>query len=222
MCVYSRQDFRHVFVQKDKNRNSKLTSNSISWSDISIHFYIKHIFCGTSSVRRVCKLRFSSVWMHTYWAAVELFSQMEGLGINYYQCIKWKSSPQCWVDAHFFCPTSILTPPTVILGLSYVGFVIILTDSEPPWIQCPENIITPNNKHQGSSNVTLSAPVLRDNSGDEASFVLLFSFCLLSFCFCSETQRTRNKSKLSLGLELRWCSRTSLCYYNTHSCIANA
>ncbi|GAA6078945.1 sushi, von Willebrand factor type A, EGF and pentraxin domain-containing protein 1 isoform X1, partial [Tachysurus ichikawai] len=39
--------------------------------------------------------------------------------------------------------------------------------AEPPWIQCPENIITPTNKRQGSSNITLSAPVVRDNSGNE-------------------------------------------------------
>lgn len=62
----------------------------------------------------------------------------------------------------------------IILVLFYLGFVIILIDSEPPWIQCPENIVTQTNKHQGSSNVTLSAPVLRDNSGDEVSFILLF------------------------------------------------
>ncbi|KAI5629830.1 sushi, von Willebrand factor type A, EGF and pentraxin domain-containing protein 1 isoform X1 [Silurus asotus] len=44
---------------------------------------------------------------------------------------------------------------------------ITCADAEPPWIQCPENIVTQTNKHQGSSNVTLSAPVLRDNSGNE-------------------------------------------------------
>uniref|UniRef100_A0A8B9HTR2 Sushi, von Willebrand factor type A, EGF and pentraxin domain-containing protein 1 n=1 Tax=Astyanax mexicanus TaxID=7994 RepID=A0A8B9HTR2_ASTMX len=40
-------------------------------------------------------------------------------------------------------------------------------DAEPPWIQCPGDIITETDEHRGSSNVTLSAPVLGDNSGDE-------------------------------------------------------
>ncbi|KAK3545348.1 hypothetical protein QTP70_004069 [Hemibagrus guttatus] len=44
---------------------------------------------------------------------------------------------------------------------------VTCADAEPPWIQCPEDIITLTNKRQGSSNVTLSAPVLRDNSGNE-------------------------------------------------------
>ncbi|TSN12231.1 Sushi, von Willebrand factor type A, EGF and pentraxin domain-containing protein 1 [Bagarius yarrelli] len=44
---------------------------------------------------------------------------------------------------------------------------VTCADSEPPWIQCPENIVIPTNRRQGSSNITLSAPVLKDNSGNE-------------------------------------------------------
>ncbi|XP_017574246.1 sushi, von Willebrand factor type A, EGF and pentraxin domain-containing protein 1 isoform X1 [Pygocentrus nattereri] len=40
-------------------------------------------------------------------------------------------------------------------------------DAEPPWIQCPGNVIVDTDEHQGSSNVTLSAPVVGDNSGDQ-------------------------------------------------------
>ncbi|XP_048039857.1 sushi, von Willebrand factor type A, EGF and pentraxin domain-containing protein 1 isoform X2 [Megalobrama amblycephala] len=41
------------------------------------------------------------------------------------------------------------------------------TDIEPPWIQCPGDVITETDEHQRSANVSLSAPMLRDNSGDE-------------------------------------------------------
>ncbi|KAL7822674.1 hypothetical protein AOLI_G00331130, partial [Acnodon oligacanthus] len=40
-------------------------------------------------------------------------------------------------------------------------------DAEPPWIQCPGNVIVETDEHQGSSNVTLSAPAVGDNSGDQ-------------------------------------------------------
>ncbi|XP_055055760.2 sushi, von Willebrand factor type A, EGF and pentraxin domain-containing protein 1 isoform X1 [Misgurnus anguillicaudatus] len=40
-------------------------------------------------------------------------------------------------------------------------------DMEPPWIQCPVDIITETDKHQRSANISLSAPMLGDNSGDE-------------------------------------------------------
>lgn len=43
-------------------------------------------------------------------------------------------------------------------------------DVEPPWIQCPGDVITETDEHQRSANVSLSAPMLRDNSGDEVSF----------------------------------------------------
>ncbi|XP_072543610.1 sushi, von Willebrand factor type A, EGF and pentraxin domain-containing protein 1 isoform X2 [Salminus brasiliensis] len=43
----------------------------------------------------------------------------------------------------------------------------ICADAEPPWIQCPGDVVTETDEHQGSSNVTLSAPILGDNSGDE-------------------------------------------------------
>lgn len=62
----------------------------------------------------------------------------------------------------------------MFISIFLIDFVLIPPDAEPPWIQCPENIVTQTNKHQGSSNVTLSAPVLRDNSGDEVSFIWLF------------------------------------------------
>ncbi|XP_035375850.1 sushi, von Willebrand factor type A, EGF and pentraxin domain-containing protein 1 isoform X3 [Electrophorus electricus] len=42
-------------------------------------------------------------------------------------------------------------------------------DAEPPWIECPGNIIMETDKHQGSSNITLGAPILGDNSGEEVS-----------------------------------------------------
>ncbi|XP_067257599.1 sushi, von Willebrand factor type A, EGF and pentraxin domain-containing protein 1 isoform X2 [Chanodichthys erythropterus] len=41
------------------------------------------------------------------------------------------------------------------------------TDIEPPWIQCPGDVITETDEHQRSANVSLNAPMLRDNSGDE-------------------------------------------------------
>ncbi|XP_030635356.1 LOW QUALITY PROTEIN: sushi, von Willebrand factor type A, EGF and pentraxin domain-containing protein 1 [Chanos chanos] len=41
------------------------------------------------------------------------------------------------------------------------------TDSEPPWIQCPGDVVTETDKRQGSANITLNAPSLRDNSGEE-------------------------------------------------------
>lgn len=64
-----------------------------------------------------------------------------------------------------------------VILLFYLGFVITAIDAEPPWIQCPEDIITLTNKRQGSSNVTLTAPVLRDNSGNEVGFIFIsFSF----------------------------------------------
>jgi len=43
-------------------------------------------------------------------------------------------------------------------------------DIEPPWIQCPGDVITETDEHQRSANISLSAPMLRDNSGDEVSF----------------------------------------------------
>ncbi|XP_056124585.1 sushi, von Willebrand factor type A, EGF and pentraxin domain-containing protein 1 isoform X2 [Rhinichthys klamathensis goyatoka] len=43
------------------------------------------------------------------------------------------------------------------------------TDIEPPWIQCPGDVITETDEHQRSANVSLSAPMLRDNSGDEVA-----------------------------------------------------
>ncbi|TRY57481.1 hypothetical protein DNTS_014228 [Danionella cerebrum] len=44
---------------------------------------------------------------------------------------------------------------------------VTCTDEEPPWIQCPGDVITQTDEHQRSANVSLSAPFLRDNSGDE-------------------------------------------------------
>uniref|UniRef100_A0A8C1JXS3 Sushi, von Willebrand factor type A, EGF and pentraxin domain-containing protein 1 n=1 Tax=Cyprinus carpio TaxID=7962 RepID=A0A8C1JXS3_CYPCA len=41
------------------------------------------------------------------------------------------------------------------------------TDIEPPWIQCPGDVITETDEHQRSANISLSAPMLGDNSGDE-------------------------------------------------------
>uniref|UniRef100_A0A8C2AYQ9 Sushi, von Willebrand factor type A, EGF and pentraxin domain-containing protein 1 n=1 Tax=Cyprinus carpio TaxID=7962 RepID=A0A8C2AYQ9_CYPCA len=43
----------------------------------------------------------------------------------------------------------------------------ICTDIEPPWIQCPGDVITETDEHQRSANISLSAPMLGDNSGDE-------------------------------------------------------
>uniref|UniRef100_A0A671PAW8 Sushi, von Willebrand factor type A, EGF and pentraxin domain-containing protein 1 n=1 Tax=Sinocyclocheilus anshuiensis TaxID=1608454 RepID=A0A671PAW8_9TELE len=40
-------------------------------------------------------------------------------------------------------------------------------DIEPPWIQCPGDVITETDEHQSSANISLSAPLLGDNSGDE-------------------------------------------------------
>ncbi|XP_051576791.1 sushi, von Willebrand factor type A, EGF and pentraxin domain-containing protein 1 isoform X5 [Myxocyprinus asiaticus] len=41
------------------------------------------------------------------------------------------------------------------------------SDTEPPWIQCPGDVITETDEHQRSANISLSAPMLRDNTGDE-------------------------------------------------------
>ncbi|XP_076145380.1 sushi, von Willebrand factor type A, EGF and pentraxin domain-containing protein 1 isoform X2 [Alosa pseudoharengus] len=42
-------------------------------------------------------------------------------------------------------------------------------DSEPPWIQCPEGVITEAGKHQGLANVSWSPPMAGDSSGDEVT-----------------------------------------------------
>lgn len=87
-----------------------------------------------------------------------------------------------------FSTTFLPTPPMFIsvILLFYMSFVITVIDAEPPWIQCPENIITPTNKRQGSSNITLSAPVVRDNSGNEVGFILFFFFSSLFLCLSFE------------------------------------
>ncbi|XP_056610750.1 sushi, von Willebrand factor type A, EGF and pentraxin domain-containing protein 1 isoform X1 [Triplophysa dalaica] len=77
-------------------------------------------------------------------------------------------------------------------------------DIEPPWIQCPGDVITETDKHQRSANISLSAPVLGDNSGDE---VMVQSTPVLNpmqpfpigteFITYTATDRTRNKANCS-------------------------
>lgn len=47
------------------------------------------------------------------------------------------------------------------------SIISIFVDVEPPWIQCPGDVITKTDEHHRSANISLSAPVLGDNSGDE-------------------------------------------------------
>uniref|UniRef100_A0AAY4CTR2 Sushi, von Willebrand factor type A, EGF and pentraxin domain-containing protein 1 n=1 Tax=Denticeps clupeoides TaxID=299321 RepID=A0AAY4CTR2_9TELE len=42
-------------------------------------------------------------------------------------------------------------------------------DAEPPWIQCPEDITTETNKHQGSASISWKTPTAHDNSGEEVT-----------------------------------------------------
>ncbi|XP_063042299.1 sushi, von Willebrand factor type A, EGF and pentraxin domain-containing protein 1 isoform X3 [Engraulis encrasicolus] len=42
-------------------------------------------------------------------------------------------------------------------------------DSEPPWIQCPDDVVTETRKHQSLANVTWSQPIAGDSSGEEVA-----------------------------------------------------
>uniref|UniRef100_A0A8C2KBK0 Sushi, von Willebrand factor type A, EGF and pentraxin domain-containing protein 1 n=1 Tax=Cyprinus carpio TaxID=7962 RepID=A0A8C2KBK0_CYPCA len=70
------------------------------------------------------------------------------------------------------------------------------TDIEPPWIQCPSDVITETDEHQRSANVSLSAPMLGDNSGDEVSFTSPFPVGT-EFITYTATDRTGNKANCS-------------------------
>uniref|UniRef100_A0A8C1SBI8 Sushi, von Willebrand factor type A, EGF and pentraxin domain-containing protein 1 n=1 Tax=Cyprinus carpio TaxID=7962 RepID=A0A8C1SBI8_CYPCA len=70
------------------------------------------------------------------------------------------------------------------------------TDIEPPWIQCPSDVITETDVHQRSANVSLSAPMLGDNSGDEVSFTSPFPVGT-EFITYTATDRTGNKANCS-------------------------
>uniref|UniRef100_A0A8C1SDC7 Sushi, von Willebrand factor type A, EGF and pentraxin domain-containing protein 1 n=1 Tax=Cyprinus carpio TaxID=7962 RepID=A0A8C1SDC7_CYPCA len=78
------------------------------------------------------------------------------------------------------------------------------TDIEPPWIQCPSDVITETDVHQRSANVSLSAPMLGDNSGDEVVVQLtpvlnpLQPFPVgTEFITYTATDRTGNKANCS-------------------------
>ncbi|KTF77456.1 hypothetical protein cypCar_00003159 [Cyprinus carpio] len=77
-------------------------------------------------------------------------------------------------------------------------------DIEPPWIQCPSDVITETDVHQRSANVSLSAPMLGDNSGDEVVVQLtpvlnpLQPFPVgTEFITYTATDRTGNKANCS-------------------------
>uniref|UniRef100_A0A8C2AZW3 Sushi, von Willebrand factor type A, EGF and pentraxin domain-containing protein 1 n=1 Tax=Cyprinus carpio TaxID=7962 RepID=A0A8C2AZW3_CYPCA len=72
----------------------------------------------------------------------------------------------------------------------------ICTDIEPPWIQCPGDVITETDEHQRSANISLSAPMLGDNSGDEVSFTSPFPVGT-EFITYTATDRTGNKANCS-------------------------
>lgn len=84
--------------------------------------------------------------------------------------------------------------------LSNPELIFSSVDIEPPWIQCPGDVITETDEHQRSANISLSAPMLRDNSGDEVSFT---SFCIFHIKSTAQV--------LCVCFNMRFCISSSGC-----------
>lgn len=53
--------------------------------------------------------------------------------------------------------------------------VCLFADAEPPWIQCPGNIVAETDERRGTANVSWNVPTATDNSKEEVRY---FTECL--------------------------------------------
>lgn len=83
--------------------------------------------------------------------------------------------------------------------LSCPELIFSSVDIESPWIQCPGDVITETDEHQRSANISLSAPMLGDNSGDEVSFTSALSFFIFHFESGTQVLCIHFKTRLCLS-----------------------
>lgn len=43
-------------------------------------------------------------------------------------------------------------------------------DAEPPWLQCPEDVVAGTDERRGTANVRWTVPTATDNSNEEVGF----------------------------------------------------
>ena len=48
-----------------------------------------------------------------------------------------------------------------------IFFLLVSLDAEPPWIQCPRDIVAQTDERRGTANVSWNVPNAIDNSKEE-------------------------------------------------------
>lgn len=73
-------------------------------------------------------------------------------------CVRCDSVNFCnhWICYQFF-----------FLKFNHLSFFLL--DTEPPWLQCPADIVAETDERRGTSNVNWNIPVATDNSKDEVT-----------------------------------------------------
>uniref|UniRef100_A0A1A7X820 Sushi, von Willebrand factor type A, EGF and pentraxin domain containing 1 n=2 Tax=Iconisemion striatum TaxID=60296 RepID=A0A1A7X820_9TELE len=64
----------------------------------------------------------------------------------------------------------LVSPPVCLKRAVSLGFICHLScrqDTEPPWIQCPADIVAQTDERRGTSNISWNAPTATDNSNEE-------------------------------------------------------
>lgn len=74
----------------------------------------------------------------------------------------------------------------VDVGLSDKTFLCVSLDAEPPWIQCPGDIVAGTDERRGTANVSWNVPTATDNSNEEVGILKTKFGCTRQFSFCCQ------------------------------------
>lgn len=89
--------------------------------------------------------------------------------------------------------------------LSDKSFACVSLDAEPPWIQCPGDIVAGTDERRGTANISWNVPTATDNSNEEVGILKTKFGCTAPFSFCC--QPSTSDATMSYLSFTRWQCR---------------